>query len=102
MARSKKQEIISFKVDAALAQALQAVPNRSEFIRSAVLTALDSVCPLCGGTGILTTDQRAHWRRFAITHELVECNDCHAFHLVCPADGAAVHGVEHPKVSGGS
>jgi len=82
----RKQEIISFKVDGTLARALQAIPNRSEFIRSAILAALDSACPLCGGTGILSADQREHWRRFAATHELVECGDCHAFHLQCAAE----------------
>jgi|WetSurSiteA1Bulk_404760.scaffolds.fasta_scaffold419314_1 hypothetical protein len=102
MRASKKQEIISFKVDAALAHALQAMPNRSEFIRSAVLAALDSGCPLCGGTGTLSSDQRVHWRRFATTHELVECDDCHAFHLVCTASHRQARRVAHPRTSGGS
>lgn len=86
MAESKKQEIITFKVDEALRQALQGIQNRSEFIRSAILTALDSVCPLCKGSGILTPDQRRHWEAFAKNHVLQECQDCHAMHLVCGAN----------------
>ncbi len=58
---SQKSEIITFKADRALLQAMQGLPNRSEFIRSAVLAALDSACPLCRGTGILSAPQRQHW-----------------------------------------
>ena len=39
MPEPKKREIITFKVDDALRKALQSVPNRSEFIRSAILAA---------------------------------------------------------------
>lgn len=102
MATSRKQEIISFKVDVALARALQAVPNRSEFIRAAVLASLDSVCPLCSGTGILSADQRLHWQQFASTHALVECRDCHAYHLRCPAGDREICGADHEHAAGGS
>lgn len=95
MAASRKHEVISFKVDSTLARALQAVPNRSEFIRCAVLAALDSACPLCGGTGILSADQREHWKRFASTHTMVECRDCHALHLRCTAHDPAGPGATH-------
>ena len=47
----KKTDIITFKVDATLLEALRGIENRSEFIRSAILSALDNVCPLCRGTG---------------------------------------------------
>jgi hypothetical protein len=82
MARAK-QEVVTFKVDASLMEVLSRVPNRSEFIRSAVLAALDSVCPLCSGTGILTVDQRRHWEAFSRHHTVEECGDCHEPHLVC-------------------
>jgi len=85
----KKHEIITFKVDGPLLEAMRGVPNRSEFIRSAILSALDSVCPLCKGSGILTPDQRIHWTKFAKRHALAECEDCHAVHLVCEAECAA-------------
>ena len=85
MALNKKQDIITFKVDGPLHQAMSGIPNRSEFIRAAILAALDSVCPLCKGTGILTPDQRKHWDTFAEKHSLAECDDCHAVHLVCTA-----------------
>jgi hypothetical protein len=49
-----KDEVISFKVGAALARVIRRLPNRSEFIRAAVLSALDHACPLCQGTGLMS------------------------------------------------
>lgn len=79
----KKSEIITFKVDASLMEVLKKIPNRSHFIRAAILQALDATCPLCQGTGILTPSQQEHWTRFARDHSLMECDDCHELHLVC-------------------
>jgi hypothetical protein len=86
MAGRPKHETITFKTDAALAEAMRGIPNRSEFIRSAILSALDSVCPLCKGTGLMTPDQRRHWEAFAASHSVEECGKCQAIHLVCGAD----------------
>jgi hypothetical protein len=82
----KKHEIVTFKVDEPLLKAMNGIPNRSEFIRAAILAALDNVCPLCKGNGLLTPDQRRHWDAFAEHHALTECSDCHAVHLICEAD----------------
>ena len=87
MAGSKKQDVITFKVDESLREALEQVPNRSEFIRSAIQAALEGTCPLCRGTGTLTPEQRRHWQAFARCHSLRTCDDCHAVHLVCLAAG---------------
>lgn len=87
-----RQEIVTLKVDAGLAQALRAMPNRSDFIRRAMLKELDNACPLCQGSGVLSVAQRRHWNRFARRHPLVHCGACDAYHLVCrrgrrPVDG---------------
>lgn len=91
MKNPAKPAIITFKADEALAEALQAVPNKSEFIRSAILTALDNGCPLCRGTGILTPEQKKHWGEFLATHSVETCKDCHAVHLVCRAENGQCH-----------
>lgn len=80
-----KQEIITFKADDSLLSELKGIPNRSEFIRQAVLLALKSVCPLCRGTGNLTPDQQNHWKEFAAHHTIAECGDCQESYLVCDA-----------------
>lgn len=83
MKKYNKTEIVTFKADDALLDAMKGIPNRSEFIRSAVLQALDSVCPLCSGTGIMTASQKEHWESFRKDHKLEECTDCHELHLIC-------------------
>jgi hypothetical protein len=84
-----KPEIITFKVDPSLAQTLRAISNRSEFIRAALLAALENVCPLCQGSGLLSADQRKHWEIFSQDHALQECDSCQEVHLVCARQGAS-------------
>ncbi len=85
MTGKKKQDIITFKVDETLSQAMRGIPNRSEFIRASILSALENVCPLCLGRGILEPPQRDHWERFAESHSIEECGECEARHIVCDA-----------------
>jgi len=86
--KKNKQEIVTFKVDQSLLEVLKDLPNRSEFIRRAILTALENACPLCQGTGVLTPNQRRHWESFRASHSLTECGDCHEIHLVCSNESA--------------
>jgi hypothetical protein len=81
--RRPKQSIVTFKAEGSLMTALRGMPNRSAFIRAAVLAALENLCPLCRGTGILTPDQKTHWSTFAEDHAVQECGECHVWHLVC-------------------
>lgn len=76
-----KSSIVSFKADKSLAEALKSLSNRSEFIRSAILAALDSTCPFCEGTGSLTPDGQKHWKHFTSAHGISECPECKAGHL---------------------
>ncbi len=78
-----KTEVVSFKADATLLDAMRGVANRSEFIRTAILAALDSTCPLCSGTGTLTPNQMRHWNDLASDHSVEECEDCREVRLVC-------------------
>ncbi|MCD4749158.1 MAG: ribbon-helix-helix domain-containing protein, partial [Thermoanaerobaculales bacterium] len=77
---------VTFKADTALVQAMEGISNRSEFIRAAILAALDGVCPLCHGTGVMNPRQRKHWEEFKQTHEVERCDECDVIHLVCRAD----------------
>lgn len=82
--RGKRAEVVTFKVDPSLAEAMKRVGNRSAFIRAAILGALESMCPLCQGTGVLTPNQKRHWDEFADDHRLEECRECNELRLVCP------------------
>ncbi|MBM3307770.1 MAG: CopG family transcriptional regulator [Candidatus Eisenbacteria bacterium] len=79
----KKTETISFKADTALLDAIEGIANRSEFIRGAILAALESACPLCSGTGTLTPDQKRHWNEFAEDHPIRTCGHCHEPRIYC-------------------
>ena len=79
----RKEEVITFKVGEDLADALAGMPNRSDFIRRAILAALGNACPLCGGTGSLTISQMRHWEEFTTQHRVEFCEECHEARLVC-------------------
>ena len=103
MARPK-DEIITFKADASLLEAMRGIPNRSAFIRAAILAALESTCPLCQGTGVLTPEQQQHWDDFAVDHAVVECEKCHVLRVVCTnrRDGAEEHVPKTPMSKRGT
>jgi hypothetical protein len=84
-AHQHKDEIITFKVEAPLAEMLKRMPNRSQFIRSAILSSLEHICPLCQGLGILSPDQKQHWQEFSEHHGIGECRECGSVVLVCDA-----------------
>jgi len=80
---NKKHEVVTFKVDLALYERIKEIPNRSEFIRKAILKELGAICPLCGGSGMLDPAQKTHWDTFAVNHPLTRCRYCNSFMLTC-------------------
>jgi hypothetical protein len=82
-----KEEIITFKADSSLTQALSLVPNRSDFIRGAILHALKDTCPLCQGTGRLSPLQKTHWDDFARHHGIKRCSECDEAVMTCDREG---------------
>ena len=87
MSKSKDLEVVTFKVDKSLKKLLAGVSNRSEFIRHAILLALDSTCPFCKGTGVLNEHRKKHWNDLVQSNSLSECDDCHEPLVVCSCDG---------------
>jgi len=81
--KKEKLDIITFKVPESLRDAMKGIHNRSEFIRTALVAALDSLCPLCKGTGVIMPNQRTHWDSFTTEHHFEECDTCSAVHVVC-------------------
>ncbi|HBT97792.1 MAG TPA: hypothetical protein DEB25_09285 [Desulfobulbaceae bacterium] len=89
-----KERVVTFKADGSLAEALERLPNKSDFIRRAVKSALSGACPLCGGSGHLSAQQRRHLRKFLASHPLEKCDDCQAVHFVCQHQEADRQGRE--------
>ncbi|MBN1404348.1 MAG: hypothetical protein JW942_07800 [Opitutales bacterium] len=44
---------------------------------------MESTCPLCQGSGIITPQQKEHWDEFMKHHHLERCENCDAVHIVC-------------------
>ncbi len=78
-----KSDLITFKVEHSLAQLIDHMPNKSEFIRNALLGALSNTCPLCQGKGVLSPEQAEHWKSFTEHHRVERCDDCKAVYLSC-------------------
>lgn len=55
MAHPHRETMITIRVDPCLASMLKNIPNRSAFIRDAILDALALRCPSCHGAGVLGT-----------------------------------------------
>ncbi len=79
----KKERIVTFKADEQLAGDLDKIPNKSDFIRKAIQSALEQKCPLCSGRGTLTKEQQQHLAHFLSLHSLEKCGECKAVHFVC-------------------
>jgi hypothetical protein len=75
--RSRKPILVALKVDAETAAALDAVPNKSEFIREALRARLEEACPLCSGSG-RRPPAPAHLpgRRHLHAVPRARCSDC--------------------------
>lgn len=91
MVGKRKEETVTFKADPGLAAELKKLPNKSEFIRKALLQAIGNECPLCSGTGTLTPNQLKHWKEFKDHHHAIKCVTCNEVHLTCDVYNEARH-----------
>lgn len=56
----QKSVVVTFRVDPHLAEALERIPDKSAFIREALMSSLHEPCPACGGAGRVDCDA-AEW-----------------------------------------
>ncbi len=77
------KEVITFKIDKSLAKLMRGIDNRSAFIRTAILSALNSLCPFCKGSGVLTPHRQRHWKDFSSSHALETCGECESVVAEC-------------------
>ena len=73
----QKQTVVSFRVDQHLAEILNTLPDKSEFIREAILQRFHTPCPCCQGRGILPK-VIAEWVASHLPDvKSIECTCCH-------------------------
>lgn len=68
MAHSPKSVVVTFRVDAHLAEALERIPDKSAFIREALQSSLHEICPACNGVGRIDCEA-ATWMRKVLSDE---------------------------------
>jgi hypothetical protein len=88
--KAPKSKIVAFKVEEELADFLDNLPNKSDFIRKAVLAQFGMTCPLCTGSGVVPRGLHDHYKPVIETQNTRACEKCKS-QVVVPltADGAA-------------
>ncbi|HEY2785995.1 MAG TPA: hypothetical protein VGJ05_13575 [Fimbriiglobus sp.] len=78
MARAKttKSKIVAFKVEEELAEFLNNLSNKSEFIRKAILAQFGMTCPLCAGSGVVPRGVHDHYRPVIAQYNRRPCDKC--------------------------
>src|SRR5689334_13687735 len=74
--KAEKSQIVAFKVDADLADFLDRLPNKSEFIRRAILAQFNMTCPLCSGSGVVPSGIHDHFEHVIEHHSSRPCEKC--------------------------
>lgn len=71
-----KHRIVTFKVEEDVAAFLDTMPNKSDFIRRALLSALLEPCPVCHGKGSVPRTLRRELDTILKKQNLVPCSYC--------------------------
>lgn len=74
--KADKTRIVAFKVDHELAEFLDKLENKSEFIRKAILAQFNMNCPLCSGSGVVTRGLHDHFTPVLNQHNHRNCANC--------------------------
>jgi hypothetical protein len=89
---------VSFFVEKAIAEQLARFPNKSAFIRRAIMSTWSTICPLCHCTGIVPRGLAVHYADL-IANATIYCDypDCHAL-MVLPHTLLEIPPPDQPRV----
>lgn len=74
--KSPKSKIVAFKVEEELADFLDNLPNKSDFIRKAILAQFGMTCPLCDGSGVVPRGVHDHYKPVIAAENKRPCEKC--------------------------
>lgn len=74
--RAPKTAVVAFKVEQELADLLDRLPNKSDFIRRAIAAQLGVACPLCRGKGVVSRGVHHHFAPVLTANSLKPCAKC--------------------------
>jgi hypothetical protein len=75
-AKTNKNQVVAFKVEPELADFLNSLSNKSDFIRKAVLAQFGMTCPLCTGSGFVPRGVHDHFKPVMAEHNKRPCEKC--------------------------
>ena len=75
-AKNSKTEVVAFKVEPDLADFLNSLPNKSEFIRKAIAAQMSIACPLCKGAGQVSRWAHDHYAALLADWNRRQCDGC--------------------------
>jgi hypothetical protein len=87
--KAPKTQVVAFKVEEELAEFLNKLPNKSAFIRKAIVAQLGMACPLCTGTGIVPPGVHDHFAPVLAKNNIRKCDGCGSKQTL-PADLASL------------
>ena len=94
--KTPKSSIVAFKVEDELAEFLNKLPNKSAFIRKAIVAQLGMTSPLCGGTGVVPRGLHEHYAPVLAKNNIRKCDGC-GDKITLPADVLHVSEEERPR-----
>jgi hypothetical protein len=68
--------LVAFKVEEDLADLLNQLPNKSDFIRRAIAAQIGTACPLCLGKGTIPRSMQAFFTEIIESHRRLSCHGC--------------------------
>ena len=74
--KAPKSQIVAFKVEEDLAEFLNKLPNKSAFIRKAIVAQLGMACPLCTGSGVVPKGVHDHYAPVLAKYNVRRCDGC--------------------------
>ena len=94
--KSPKSKIVAFKVEEDLADFLDNLPNKSDFIRKAVLAQFGMTCPLCTGSGVVPRGVHDHFKPILAANAHRPCDKCKG-EVSIPLNADAVPAAERKR-----
>jgi hypothetical protein len=91
-----KSRTVAVKVEAEVADFLDRLPNKSDFIRQAILAQFRMACPLCSGSGTVPRGLGDHFAPVVRRNRLKKCEKCGRSEPI-PADAASVPAADVPR-----
>lgn len=94
--KQPKSQIVAFKVEEELARFLNKLPNKSAFIRKAIVAQLGMACPLCTGAGVVPRGIHDHYAPVLQKNNARKCDGCGARQTL-PFDVVHMSDIERPR-----